>query len=524
MKRILTLIVLFICTSTFAQEVDMTKSAIFKDKKKNSILSFSLEDNKGGLITIRGYGGGFFGGRIKGYYIQHFDENLKIIEELDYKIDGNIIKNAFVKDEKLHLIEMINDNKKDIFSIDVKTSDINKLSFTSQNLLSFSEDKIKTSLFSIMGFTNGWNQVDGNHLGEVILSARNNFIVINFDIKNKKQETHKIYVFNSNFERVYEKLITRNIKDKLFKYNDITVDDENGTVYFLGKSYENNSRKSKKRNGEANYHFELIKVNKDITKVVSFKEPQRFIGSLTLLNEKNKITAIGFYGKKDEGRYNGVCVFDLDPSTLELRSKKFNDFSEKFMFDKYGNKTKRKKRKKAKGVSNIDFKSVFLMENGEIVLNAEEFFMITHTSMGPNGAMSTYTSYHYNDIISLRINADGTLKWSRNINKRQVGVFNTSFTALAIDGTSYYFINCSDKIKTSKAGQIIFGGTNSKKSNLYVISVDGNGKIGYKKLIDDKDSKVYYQVNDGVIDLGNQSVTLIGKKKKYTQVLKLKLK
>ena len=203
MKKILTLIVLFICASTFAQEVDMTKSTIFKDKKKNSFLSYALEDNRGGLITIRGYGGGFLGYQIKGYYIQHFDENLKVINELDYKVDGNYIKNAFIKDGKLHLIEMINNKKKDIFSIDVKTSDINKLSFTSQNLLSFSEDKIKKSLFSIMGISNGWNQLDGNHLGEVIFSASNNFIVINFDIKNKKQETHKIYVFNSDFERVY---------------------------------------------------------------------------------------------------------------------------------------------------------------------------------------------------------------------------------------------------------------------------------------------------------------------------------
>ena len=518
MKKLLTVVVLFIYSLSFAQEVEITKSSIFKDKKKRSYLSYSLDDNKGGLITIRVYFGGLVGQKIKGYYIQHFDSDLKIVKELDYKIKNAYIRDAFIRDGKLHLIEM--EKGDDSLVMSVKSGDLTSLEFTNKELLSFSKDNLRKYTFASPIF-GGFGELDGDHFGEVITSANNNYFAINFDVKNKKKETHQIFVFNSKFEKVYEKLITRNVKDKLFIYNDVTVDDDNGTVYFLGKAYENGSRKEEKK-GKVNYHFELIKVNKNTVKEVSFKDSKRLIGSLTLLNNRNKIVAIGFYGKESVWDFNGVCVFDLDPITLELKSKKFSEFSEKFMTDKYGDKTRKKKKRKKKGVRDIDFKSVYLMENGEIVLNAEEFFTRTHTS-NFNGSLSTYTTVHFNDIISIRINKDGSLKWSRNVNKVQAGVFNTSFTSLAIGEVSYFFINCSDKIKTSKAGQIVFGGTHPKKSNLYVISVDGNGKINYKKLIDDKDSKVFYRVNNGVVDLENQTVTFIGKKKKNTQILKLKL-
>ena len=75
-------------------------------------------------------------------------------------------------------------------------------------------------------------QYDGNHSGEVVMSKNDNYFVINFDINNKDKETHKIFVYNNNFEKVFEQRIEKNIKDKYFDCNSIDIDDENGTVYF----------------------------------------------------------------------------------------------------------------------------------------------------------------------------------------------------------------------------------------------------------------------------------------------------
>ena len=524
MKKILVVVLLLVSTISYAQDISITQSEIFKDKKKNSYLSFTLEAENGGIVTIRAYRSGMRF-KLKGYYIQYFDSNLKLIKELDYEVKDKTIRNAFLKDGQLHLIEIEELKKEDKIAINVSSSSLENLSFTTKSLLTFTEDNVKSyfgvMLFSIW-FDNGWSEVDGDHMGDVILSANEKFFAINFDFKDKKKETHKVFVFNNNFEMVYEKLIVKDIKDKLFSYSDFEVSGEDGTIYFLGKAYENGKRKAKKK-GKVNYHFELNKINADGEKTISFKSEDNYIESLSLVLNKERLACVGFYGKNGANRLNGVCIYDLDPETLQTNFNKFNEFSAEFMTDKYGNREGRKKRKKKKGIHNIDFKGIYLMANNDIVVNAEEFFITTQMTTGANGSMSTRTIYHYNDIMAMRLDANGNLKWARNINKAQTGTINSSFTTLPVGESTYFFINCSDKVKKLSADRISFKQTSSKRSNLYAISIDNNGNFDYKKLIDDKDSKVYYKVNDGVINMDNKTVFLLGERKKKGQILKLQV-
>ena len=126
--------------------------------------------------------------------------------------------------------------------------------------------------------------------------------------------------------------------------------------------------------------------------------------------------------------------------------------------------------------------------------------------------------------MSLKMNKDGDLIWARNINKRQTGFATSSFTSIPVGDNSYFFINCSDNIKKLSADRIAFKQTKAKRSNLYMIKINNDGKFDFEKLIDDKDSKVYYKVNNGNVNLNDQTVILTGKRKKNTRILKLKIK
>lgn len=523
MRKITFIFLLLLTASSHAQDISMIKSDIFKDSKKHSTLDYSLEDGNGGLVTIRSFYGGLIP-KLKGYYIQYFDSKLKLIKEVEHEVEDNYIKNAFIKDNQLHLIEYNIDKKADKISFNAVSADLKSLTFSTKEILSLSEDNQK-KFFDILVFPvliSNVSKQDGNHAGEVVMSSGNNYFVVNFDINNDEKETHKIFVFNSNFEKVYEQLIQKNIKDKYFEYESIDIDDTDGSVYFLGKSYENESRKTKK-NGEANYHFELYKADKDGQAHTSFKNADKFISSLELIKSKNRIACVGFYGQKDEARINGVSLFNLNAETLKMENEKFTPFSDEFLTDKYGDREGTKERKKEKGIKNIDFKGVYMMDNGDVVVNAEEFYITTHTSMSANGGMNTYTIYHFDDIMSMRLDKDGNLKWARNINKRQTGFENSSYTSIPVGEASYFFINCSDNIKKISDDRIAFKQTKAKKSNLYMIKINPNGSFDFKKLIDDKDSKVYYKVNNGNINIDNQTVILIGKRKKDTRILKLQI-
>ena len=523
MKKIAIIILLLAAFNGYSQDVSMIKSEIFKDSKKESSLEYSLEDENGGLLTIRAFYGGF-ARKIKGYYIQHFDSDLKLLKEMEYEIDKSQIKNAFIKNNQLHLIEYTTDSKADKIAFNAVSADLDNLKFSSKTILSLSEEEQK-KYFGIVVFPfvlSNFGQLDSNHAGQVVMSTNNNFFAINFDINNKDRETHKIFVFDSDFNKVYEQKIQKNIKDKYFDYKSIDIDDTNGTVYFLGKSYENEVRKSKKK-GKTNYHFEIYKVDANGQSRASFKNDDKFISSLEILKSEDRLACIGFYGKKDIGKINGVSLFNLDPNTLAIQKEKFTPFSQQFLTDKYGNNERKKDKKTKKGIKNIDFKNVQMLDNGDIIVNAEEYYITTSTVTNANGGVSTRTVAHFDDIISVRLNTEGDFVWARNINKRQIGYNNSSYTSLAVDEDSYFFINCSDKISKLSADRISFKHTKAKKSNLYVIRINQEGNIDFKKLIDDKDSKVYYKVNNGNTNPDNKTVVLIGKRKKNSRILKLKM-
>lgn len=404
------------------------------------------------------------------------------------------------------------------------SADLKNLKFNKKEILCLSEQNQKKHFgFVFFPFLrSNYSQYDDNHTGEVVMSDSNSFFVINFDVHQRDKEKHKIFVFDNAFEKVYDQLIEKNIKDRYVDYESIEIDDNNGTVYFLGKFFENESRKSKIKN-KTNYHFELYKLDANGQSIRNFKNEDKFISSLELLKSKNRISCIGFYGNKNDRKVNGVSLFNLNPETLSMEKEKFTPFSNQFLTDKYGNNEDVKERIKSKGIKNVDFKSVYIYDNGDIIINAEEFYITINTNLGINGATASNSVYHFDDILSIRIDKDGNLKWARNIKKQQTGVLNSSYISIPVGEDSYYFINCSDRIKKIGADRISFKQTNSKKSNLYVIKINKDGDIDFKKLIDDKESEVYYKVNDGNVNIDNQTVILTGERKKIGRILKLKI-
>jgi hypothetical protein len=524
MKNRIFALILFVTSFALGQNVEIIKSDIFKDKKKESYLAYALPDDKGGLVTIRSYYGGLFK-TFKGYYIQYFDSQLNITKELDYKNERRRLRNAFVKNGKLHLIEYEHLKEEDRIVMYATTANLNDLEFSRKEILSFSEDNVK-KYFGVMIFPffigNGWNQSDGDHFGTVTISNNKKYIAINFDFKNNEKETHKVFVFDTDFNEVYTNLIVRDIEDRLFRYRDVEIDDNDGSLYFLGKVYKNGSTRERKK-GEINYYYQLSKINGKGEKIVNFETSDKFIGSMNLLINGTKLSCVGFYGKRDEERINGVCFFDINPKSLYIQNEKFNPFNDQFLSDKYGDRKRKKKRKQEKGIDNVDFKDVTILANGDIVINAEEFFITTSEFTSANGSDRTVTKYHYNDIMSIRMDKKGDLKWARNINKAQTIRGNASFTSMSTDEASYFLINCSDKIKKSKEGLLFFKQVPSKKSNLYMLKIDAKGEISYQKLIDRKESKVFYRVNGGLVNDEDRTIILLGKRKRNSRIIKVKI-
>jgi hypothetical protein len=520
MRKILFLVLFFCTYVSNSQEISIktTQSDVFKDDKKHTELLYSEGDGQGGFVTVRVY----FSGMMrwpKGYYIEHYDKNLKLLKETEIERKDNDFQGLMIDGDKVYIMETAYVKDADVLNFNVLESSLGELQFTPKTLFSLPEEDVKRYFgigIGIFFIDNGWSQMDRGAFGEVTFSKNKNFFAVNFDIKDKEAQTQLLYVFDKNLNKVFQKEFKRDIKDKFFIYENVDVDDTTGDIFLLGKVFENESRKSKK-DGKANYHYELHKINATGETQTSFKTDENFVGSLYTLRSDKTISCAGFYSEKNDHRYKGVCRFNLDPNTLSATQKSFMPFSAEFVNDKYG-------KAKDKELKNLTMRSIHLAPNGDIVLNAEEFYITQHTSMSPNGGVSTRTTYHYDDIVTVKINQEGNLVWARNINKRQATsgaqMEYLSFASSILNEDTYLFINCSDKIRTISNDRLEF----KEGKSLFAVKIDANGKYTYKEILGEKDSEVPFFIRQGThTTTDGREMVFVGRKKSKKQFLKLNI-
>jgi hypothetical protein len=333
-----------------------------------------------------------------------------------------------------------------------------------------------------------------------------------------------VKVFDTDLNPIFDKTFTQEeVKDNLFQYNSVTTDDTDGSVYFLGKLYE--SAKMKKK-GKANYVYKLYKLNSNGVKEVSFKTDENFVGSMELISNKDNLVCVGFYSEKNDYRYKGTVYYNVDKEDFSVKASGFNPFTEQFMIDKYGERKGKRKKGKGKELRDLSYRSLHIDEQGNAIFTAEEYYWVTSTSYGMNGAMTTSTTYYYNDILACKINSSGKMQWARNINKRQVtsgkGIDYYSYLSTIKDDKVLIFLNGSDKVKKLKDDRIRFDDKRVKKLSLYAIEILSNGEFNYKQVINNDESKVTYKVAEGVITDRKDAVIIEGDKGKKKRLAKLK--
>ena len=113
---ICSLLFLLFSISSFAQNVPFKtqKSEIFKDEFKESQIVLSEEDGNSGILIVRSYKGNGISPNA-GYYFEHYDGNLKLLNEYDFQMNHpNTHKYAvtlgvFKADNMIRIIEMYYD-------------------------------------------------------------------------------------------------------------------------------------------------------------------------------------------------------------------------------------------------------------------------------------------------------------------------------------------------------------------------------------------------------------------------------
>ena len=550
------LFIILLSISSFAQNIPfkIQKSEIFKDEYKESQIVLSEEDGNGGVIIVRSYKSSGISPN-SGYYFEHYDSNLKLINEYDFQTIHPsshkyvVTLGIFKSDNIIRIIEMYYDINQKAYICNANSISKNDFKAENKELFRLTRDEIKEyGSFSLakMSYdksnkklaskTNGY--FTENSRGIAIIANENVFsIAIDF-MSTDNSERLKLFLFDAKLNKKIEHVFKKQIKNSNYIFQNIDLSSDENTVYLLSKSY---SKEAKKKDEGGKYQFEITKFTENKEETKAFDVKDHFIGSLKTIIFDKKIVCIGFYSNSEDNKYKGVSYFELDPNNLDVRLSKFNPFTEQFIIDKYG-------KVKDKELEDLNFKNILITPNNDIILNAEESYSNSSggvaigvgvgnggavgagfgvvgmggVNMGMSGGLYFGGIYgnsftHFDDIVSIKINSEGNLIWARNINKKQNDISFASYTSVLKNSNVCFFINSKDKIKEISNNRIEFKGI----GNVTLIWINEKGDFEYEKILDEEENEVPFMVSNGI--KSGDSVFFLGRKGTKKQLLKVTL-
>ena len=529
--------------SLFSQNVPIKthKSTLFEDDFKKSILVLGEKTKENEVILVRSYKASAIS-PLNGFYIEKYDANLKLVKEFELKMKhplsekNNLVLGVFYASKKVNIIEIYFDLKEKTYICRNNIVDDN-FNLTTKELFRISKEKMKelgsfnlqqkffeadnknlpdvnsgnfnTSTDRVLSFSffgdSTKPRVYSSDISIVINENRTSYSII-LDYKNPEQEGFLLYLFNAESEQLFFKEELIQSKEKNYVLQNFQVSEDGKSVFILAKNYNNKVKK-------LNYSFELSQISASETKTKTIEIEDKFIKSLKLNFHNNSIYCIGFYSEKSYEDNDGLCFFKFNKANLESEKVKYSPFTDQFIQDKFGKETD-------KDIKDLKIKTI-LFENDAIILNAEEEYEYTNNSPNSNGAVT----YVFNDIVSAKLNTDGDLIWSRNINKKQSYTYSNdsyiSYFSTIKNGSSYVLINASEKIKELKNERVEFKDVNPNKANLYLLTIDSSGNFTYQLLLNEDQIEVPFSVSKGI--LIDNSCYFMGRKGKKKQLLKVTL-
>lgn len=514
-STIIAILLLISIHNVFAQQNDITYAIgeTFGDKHKYSNLLSIAHDGNGGTVIVRSYYSGIVL-RPKGYLVEHYNADLELISEYNYKLkDANFVE-AYVKNGQVYLLFLEYNFTTLAYEYIVHRSPFTEFNFTKEILLSIASDPVQQPLdrnYYNRNFSSGFTT-------SVLFNDEKTAFAITTHFKKRKENKHFIHVFDASLRKLMEHDFSDEVEEKNYAFENIVFSEDLKNAYLLGKAYFKKKRFAAK---ERKFQYELIRLSTGSKSIQAFATPGKFPEALKPVFKGNELLCVGFYADRKDNRYNGIAYYKLDPNSLHVQLEKFNPFSAQFMIDKFGKEDERE-------ITNLVFKGMDVTQDGHILFNAEEYFTTNSMQANSSGGRLMVTRYHYNDIISAKINLEGDVVWARNINKTEVtqgdGAY-TSYSSYTKGNNTYFFIStASENPQQMSAERIMFKQGLSRNRNIFLIKLDENGQMNFAKAIDSKEVRLPLMVSRPLIDTTKDEMLFYAKRGNKKQLIEVSFK
>ncbi len=498
--------------SGLTQEISIDKNIgkRFNDRHKYSNTLAMQKDQNGNTVVVRGYFSGLVL-RPKGYLIEVFDAKMNLINDYNYKLKDVSFVKAVVANGTIALIFLDYDYGDAAYTYKVHKSNLEAFDFQEETLLSFESKPVEQPYdrnFYNRNFTTGFTTT--------LLSDANNIgFVISTHCKKGKENKHYIHAYDNALRPLMQDDFSNYVETKNYSFENLAISADKQNVYLMGKAY---FKKKRFQVNQRKFQYELVHLNKTGSQVQTFNEEGKYPESLVPIVDGAKLYCVGFYSDNKYKGYNGLVFYALDSKNLLVNSKKYNAFSQSFMQDKFG-------RKVDKEIKNLVFKNAGLDDEGNLLFNAEEYFITKSTQENQSGSRVNVERFHHNDIVCAKLSPQGDMIWARNINKTEVtqgdGAY-VSYSTYVKDGSTYLFLaSAAEEPQVLPGDRIFFKQGYSDTRNLFVIRISTNGTLSYEKILNGKELRLPIMISIPLIDLSKDALTFYAKRGSKKQLLAL---
>jgi hypothetical protein len=483
----------------------VTWGAEYEFPKKHSDMGFWKGSN--GYINVSIQSG-------KSLIIQRFDKKMKYAGEETISLESfprNFVNEGIMNlGDKFYWFYSVWDKPKEKEQLFAQELDVNAGKLTGQARKIIETNKVTGDMVN-----KGWYNIQMANKYQFSRSRNHEMLVVSYRFPPMDKDDSKNYdrmgwqVFNSSLDKVWGKdPLKMPYTEEMMDFEDYVIDSR-GTVFLLASVRETNWKELKKDKKGYN-HFEVLRLDEksgEFTKIV-LRPGARWVNQVLLTEDgKGDLLCTGFYSNSERSSgSNGVFVMKIekDANAVKEVQKGFYEFPVEMLKQFESERTKKKMEKKDRKekednedggltATNLKMRDVELGDDGSVVLSAEEYYTITTTHSSPNGGTTTTTTYYYNDIIAMKIKADGELAWVHKIPKRQRGSRGRgglSFVMYTMNDAHYYFYLDNLKNLNLAMDRAPEEHVDGAGGFLMYTKIDENGKVSKGKIMDLREEEV----------------------------------
>lgn len=502
MKYFLLPLIGMFCWTLTAQnlQMQMQHSETMRDPYKFSRIIRIADDDQGGLVIVRVY----FGGMIlkqQGYFIEHYNQKQELVSNFEYKTQTEDIVGVTIAKGKLHFIGLEYVKKLKSYQFYALSADLDRYRFQKSKLASVGIKSVRNPLGRSV-FERNFN---ANFSSILLFNEDHSAFAIDINYRKKKENFHRTLVFNAALEKQIDWIEKSEKPKHFYGFENMMYDASSQSAYMVAKGFFTDKKRSKKAR---NYQYMLVKVSKDTLVEQPLVESGKYLEALKPVKIGEALKCVGMYSEQRGNRQNGLCYFEIAPKNLTIKSSKYQEFSEQFMLDKFG-------RTEGGKVKNLVFKGLHITDDGGMIFNAEEYFVTENYQSDHSGSGRMVDRHHFNDIVCVKLDANGQLEWARNINKKEVRQGDeayASYTSYYRKGSTYFFINASEQPQKMSKKRLLFKESYTATPNLFAIKIDQNGTMNYTKVLDDKEIRVPIMVSKALVQKDYDQVQFLAKR------------